>query len=171
MIGRERETELSRISKDKELETEKRSIAEVIRERIAVDKTVAEQEENIKKLRVVEEAQRTREAIVIRAEAEAQENLVKGIKAAEASEQAAKHKAREELTLAEARQQTAELETRAKIRLAEGIQAEEAAMRPRRGAGQGARRRRAGEGRPRRSDRRTREGDRDRRGAARQAEG
>ncbi|WP_284739885.1 flotillin family protein [Amycolatopsis sp. RTGN1] len=127
VIGRERETELSRISKDKELETEKRSIAEVIRERIAVDKTVAEQEENIKKLRVVEEAQRTREAIVIRAEAEAQENLVKGIKAAEASEQAAKHKAREELTLAEARQQAAELETRAKIRLAEGIQAEEAA--------------------------------------------
>jgi uncharacterized membrane protein YqiK len=127
VIGRERETELSRISKDKELETEKRSIAEVIRERIAVDKTVAEQEENIKKLRVVEEAQRTREAVVIRAEAEAQENLVKGIKAAEASEQAAKHKAREELTLAEARQQTAELETRAKIRLAEGIQAEEAA--------------------------------------------
>ena len=127
VIGRERETELSRISKDKELETEKRSIAEVIRERIAVEKTVAEQEENIKKLRVVEEAQRTREAVVIRAEAEAQENLVKGIKAAEASEQAAKHKAREELTLAEARQQTAELETRAKIRLAEGIQAEEAA--------------------------------------------
>jgi uncharacterized membrane protein YqiK len=127
VIGRERETELSRISKDKELETEKRSIAEVIRERIAVEKTVAEQEENIKKLRVVEEAQRTREAVVIRAEAEAQENLVKGIKAAEASEQAAKHRAREELTLAEARQQTAELETRAKIRLAEGIQAEEAA--------------------------------------------
>ncbi|WP_086837739.1 hypothetical protein [Amycolatopsis kentuckyensis] len=127
VIGRERETELSRISKDKELETEKRSIAEVIRERIAVEKTVAEQEENIKKLRVVEEAQRTREAIVIRAEAEAQENLVKGIKAAEAAEQAAKFKAREELTLAEARQQAAELETRAKIRLAEGIQAEEAA--------------------------------------------
>ncbi|OXM68240.1 hypothetical protein [Amycolatopsis vastitatis] len=127
VIGRERETELSRISKDKELETEKRSIAEVIRERIAVEKTVAEQEENIKKLRVVEEAQRTREAVVIRAEAEAQENLVKGIKAAEAAEQAAKFKAREELTLAEARQQAAELETRAKIRLAEGIQAEEAA--------------------------------------------
>ncbi|MEU0529098.1 flotillin family protein [Amycolatopsis tolypomycina] len=127
VIGRERETELFRIAKDKELETEKRSIAEVIRERIAVEKTVAEQEENIKKLRVVEEAQRTREAVVIRAEAEAQENLVKGIKAAEAAEQAAKFKAREELTLAEARQQAAELETRAKIRLAEGIQAEEAA--------------------------------------------
>ncbi len=128
VIGRERETELSRISKDKEVETEKRSIAEVVRERIAVDKTVAEQEENIKKLRVVEEAQRQREATIIRAEAEAQENLVKDIKAAEAAEAAARYKAREELALAEARQQAAELETQAKIRLAEGIQAEEAAV-------------------------------------------
>ncbi|GII58436.1 hypothetical protein Pth03_68250 [Planotetraspora thailandica] len=127
VIARERETELSRIAKDKELEVEKRAIAEVTRERIAVDKTVAEQEENIKRLRVVEEAERVRQALVIQAEAEAQENLVKDIKAAEAAEQAAKHKAREELVLAEARQQAAELDSRAKIRLAEGLQAEAAA--------------------------------------------
>jgi uncharacterized membrane protein YqiK len=128
VIARERETELSRIAKDKELEVEKRAIAEVTRERIAVDKTVAEQEETIKRLRVVEEAERSRQALVIGAEAEAQENLVKDIKAAEAAEQAAKHKAREELVLAEARQQAAELDSRAKIRLAEGLQAEAAAV-------------------------------------------
>ncbi|MGW0482910.1 flotillin family protein [Nonomuraea sp. NPDC003214] len=127
VIARERETELSRIAKDKEVETEKRSIAEVIRERIAVDKTVAEQEEAIKRLRVVEEAERTRQSVIIAAEAEAQENLVKGIKAAEAAEAASKFRAREELVLAEAKQQAAELEARAKIRLAEGIQAESAA--------------------------------------------
>ncbi|MBB5130364.1 putative membrane protein YqiK [Thermocatellispora tengchongensis] len=127
VIARERETELSRIAKDKEVEGEKRSIAEVVRERIAVEKTVAEQEENIKRLRVVEEAERTRQAVVIQAEAEAQENLVKDIKAAEAAEAAAKHRAREELVLAEARQQAAELDARAKIRLAEGLQAEAAA--------------------------------------------
>ncbi|MFF0865040.1 flotillin family protein [Nonomuraea sp. NPDC003560] len=127
VIARERETELSRIAKDKEVETEKRSIAEVIRERIAVDKTVAEQEESIKRLRVVEEAERTRQQVIIAAEAEAQENLVKDIKAAEAAEAASKFKAREELVLAEARQQAAELEARAKIRLAEGVQAESAA--------------------------------------------
>ena len=92
-----------------------------------MEKTVAEQEENIKRLRVVEEAERTRQAVVIHAEAEAQENLVKDIKAAEAAEAAAKFKAREELVLAEARQQAAELDTRAKIRLAEGLQAEAAA--------------------------------------------
>ncbi|WP_158846996.1 SPFH domain-containing protein [Saccharothrix deserti] len=127
VIGRERETELSRISANKEVEGEKRAIAEVVRERIAVEKTVAEQEEIIKRLRVVEEAERTRQTMVIHAEAEAQEGLVKDIKAAEASEQAAKFKAREELVLAEARQQAAELDTRAMIRLAEGKQAEAAA--------------------------------------------
>ena len=127
VIGRQRETELSTIAKNKEVEGEKRAIAEVIRERIAVEKTVAEQEENIKRLRVVEEAERTRQAVVINAEAEAQEALVKDIKAAEAAEAAAKFKAREELLLAEARQQTAELDARAKIRLAEGTQAEAAA--------------------------------------------
>ncbi len=127
VIARERETELSRISKDKEVEGEKREIAEVVRERIAVERTVAEQEETIKKLRMVEEAERMRQALVIQAEAEAQENLVKGIKAAEAAEEAAKFKAREEVLLAEARQQTSELDARAKIRLAEGVQAETAA--------------------------------------------
>jgi uncharacterized membrane protein YqiK len=127
VVAREREIALASAAKDKEVEVEKRSVAEVVRERIAVDKTVAEQEENIKRLRAVEEAERTRQAIVIKAEADAQENLVKDIKAAEAAEAAAKHKAREELLLAEARQQAAELDTRAKIRLAEGEQAQAAA--------------------------------------------
>ncbi|GAA4052256.1 flotillin family protein [Nonomuraea soli] len=127
VISRERETELSRIAKDKEVETEKRSIAEVIRERIVVEKTVAEQEEGIKKLRALEEAERLRQTTIIAAEAEAQENLVKDIKAAEAAEAASKFRAREELVLAEARQQAADLDARAKIRLAEGVQASAAA--------------------------------------------
>lgn len=127
VIARERETQLTRISADKEVEAEKRDIAEVVRERIAVERTVAEQEENIKRLRAVEEAERARQAVIIRAEAEAQENLVKDIKAAEAAEAAAEHKAREELTLADARRQTAELDAQAKVRLAEGLRAEAAA--------------------------------------------
>ncbi|MEW2156823.1 flotillin family protein [Streptomyces sp. NPDC007189] len=127
VIARERETQLTRISAEKEVEAEKREIAEVIRERVAVDRTVAEQEESIKKLRVVEEAERERQALVIAAEAEAQEKLVKDIKAAEAAEQAATHRAAEELTLAEVRMKTADLDARAKLRLAEGVQAEAAA--------------------------------------------
>ncbi|MEV4937754.1 flotillin family protein [Streptomyces zaomyceticus] len=127
VIARDRETELTRISAEKEVESERRDIAEVIRERIAVDRTVAEQEESIKRLRTVEEAERTRQAIVIAAEAEAQEKLVKDIKAAEAAEQAAVHRAAEELTLAEARDKAADMDARAKIRLAEGAQAQAAA--------------------------------------------
>lgn len=127
VIARERETQLTRIAADKEVEAEKREIAEVIRERVAVDRTVAEQEESIKKLRAVEEAERQRQAVIIAAEAEAQEQLVKDIKAAEAAEQAATHRAAEELTLAEARLKTADLDARAKLRLAEGVQAESAA--------------------------------------------
>ncbi|MDW8808283.1 SPFH domain-containing protein [Streptomyces scabiei] len=127
VIARERETQLTRIAAEKEVEAEKREIAEVIRERVAVDRTVAEQEESIKKLRAVEEAERQRQAVIIAAEAEAQEKLVKDIKAAEAAEQAATHRAAEELTLAEARLKTADLDARAKLRLAEGVQAEAAA--------------------------------------------
>ncbi|MEV7733149.1 flotillin family protein [Streptomyces sp. NPDC088921] len=127
VIARERETELTRISASKEVEAEKREIAEVVRERIAVDRTVAEQEESIKKLRAVEEAERQRQAVIIAAEAEAQEQLVKDIKAAEAAEQAAVHRAAEEVTLAEARLKSADLDAQAKLRLAEGVQAESAA--------------------------------------------
>ncbi|MFC9277989.1 flotillin family protein [Streptomyces collinus] len=127
VIARERETQLTRIAAEKEVEAEKRDIAEVIRERVAVDRTVAEQEESIKKLRAVEQAERERQALVIAAEAEAQEKLVKDIKAAEAAEQAATHRAAEELTLAEARLRTADFDARAKLRLAEGVQAEAAA--------------------------------------------
>ncbi|MGV9761600.1 flotillin family protein [Streptomyces tricolor] len=127
VIARERETQLTRIAAEKEVEAEKRDIAEVIRERVAVDRTVAEQEESIKKLRAVEEAERQRQAVVIAAEAEAQEKLVKDIKAAEAAEQAAVHRAAEELTLAEARLKSADLDAQAKARLAEGIRAEAAA--------------------------------------------
>lgn len=127
VIARDRETELRRIAADKEVEAEKRDIADVVRERIAVEKTVAQQEEEIKKLRTVEEAERERQALIIAAEAQAQERLVKDIKAAEAAEQAAGHRAAEELTMAEARRKAADLDAQSAVRLAEGRRAEAAA--------------------------------------------
>jgi len=71
----------------KELEKEKAAIAQIQRERVAVEKTVATEEEAIETLRVVEEANRQRDAVVIGAEAEAQGEFVKDIKKAEAAEQ------------------------------------------------------------------------------------
>ncbi len=126
-ISREREVELQRIEKEKLLEVQKKEIADTIRARVAVDRTVAEEEERIKAVRVVEEAKRNREASLILAETEAQERLVKDIKAAEAQEKAAAHIAKQRLIMAEADLEAADRDARAKLRRAEGLQAEAAA--------------------------------------------
>jgi uncharacterized membrane protein YqiK len=127
VIGREREVALVGIARDREVEVQKKEIANVVRERIAVEKNVATEEENIKDIRAIAEANREKEAVRIAAEAEAQEAMVKQVKAAEASEQAAKFKARERAVAAEAELETADKLARAKIRIAEGVQAESAA--------------------------------------------
>ncbi len=126
-IGRERETELKRIEKEKALEVQKKEIADVIRGRIAVDKTVAEEEERIKDLRVLAAAKRAKDAKIIDAEAVAEQELVKVIKAAQAGEEAARFDAKQRLVTAEADLEASDRLARAKIRLAEGTQAEAAA--------------------------------------------
>lgn len=126
-ISREREVELQRIGKEKALEVERKAIADVVSTRIAVEKKVAAEEENIKQLRLVAEATRKKEAAIIDAEARAGQGVVERIKAAEASEEVAKHEARQRLIVAEAQLESADKEARAKIRLSEGLQAESAA--------------------------------------------
>ena len=126
-ISREREVELQRIAKEKALEVERKAIADVVRTRIAVEKTVAEEEERIKDLRLIAEAKRQKEKTIVGAEAQAQEHLVKEIKAAEASEEVNKIEARKKLQMAEADLEAADKSAKAKMRLAEGIQAEHAA--------------------------------------------
>ncbi len=127
VVERERAVELEVIEKEKALEVEKKNIADVIRDRVIVEKSVAIEEEEIEKVRMVAEAQRQKEAKIINAEAEAQEALVKEIKAAEADEKKASHKAREFEILASGRLKAAELDTQAKIKEADGIEAIHAA--------------------------------------------
>jgi uncharacterized membrane protein YqiK len=127
IVIREREVALQEINKQKDIEVEKKNIAEVIRERISVEKTVAVQEEEIKELRLVEEASRNKKAQVIMAESLAEQDLIKEIKAAEARETTAKHRASERVIMAEAARESATKEADAKIRLAEGIREEQAA--------------------------------------------
>jgi len=127
VITREREIELQRIAKEKALEEERREIANVIRERVVVEKTVAEEEEKTKELRMVSEADREKQVLILHAEAEAEKTFVTDIKAAQASQEAAKFRAQEQLTLAEAERESADKQAAAKIRLAEGMQAEAAA--------------------------------------------
>jgi uncharacterized membrane protein YqiK len=127
VVGREREVAILSIARDKEVETQKKDIATVIRERISVEKSVAAEEELIKDIRVVALANREKESVRIAAEAQAIDASVKVLKAAEASEEAAKFKARERGVLADAELETADKLSRAKVRAAEGTQAEAAA--------------------------------------------
>ena len=127
VVSREREVELQRIEAEKAVEVEKKEIANVIRERISVDKTVAVEEERIKEVREVSEADRAKQTKVLAAEALAEEDKVKEVKAAEAEELAAKHRALEITTLAQARLEASAKEADAKKKMAEGVQAERAA--------------------------------------------
>ncbi len=127
IVAREREIELQRIAKEKAIEEERRDIANVVRERVIVEKTVAEEEEKTKELHAVMEAERDKKVLILGAEAEAEEVLVKDIKAAEASQKASEFRIKEQLSQAEADREMSDKQALAKIRLAEGVQAESAA--------------------------------------------
>lgn len=127
IVSREREVELQKIEAEKAVEVEKKEIANVIRERVVVDKTVAIEEERIKEVREVSEADRAKQTQVIAAEANAEEEKVRQVKAAEAEELSAKHKAVEITTIAQARLEASAKEADSQKKLAEGTQAERAA--------------------------------------------
>ena len=127
IVSREREVDLQKIEAEKAIEIQKKEIANVIRERVVVDKTVAIEEERIKEVREVSEADREKQVTVLAAEAKAEQEKIKQVKAAEAEEASAKHKAIEITTLAQADLEAVSKEADAKKKMAEGIQAERAA--------------------------------------------
>lgn len=127
IVAREREVELQRIDKEKALEEERKNIANVIRERVAVDKTVAQEEERIKEVRAVSEADRQKQVAILEAEAIAEQELVQQVKKAQADEERSKHKAVEINTMAQAELEAAAKQAEAKIRMAQGVEAERAA--------------------------------------------
>jgi uncharacterized membrane protein YqiK len=127
IVSREREVELSRIAKEKALEGERKEIADLLSTRIAVEKKVAEEEERIKTLRALADAERKKDVVRIGAEAAAQEKLVKDIKGAEAAEEVAKYQARMMLIEADAQLEAADKSAKAQIRRADGTKAEQAA--------------------------------------------
>ncbi|MDP0490563.1 MAG: flotillin family protein [Verrucomicrobiota bacterium JB023] len=148
-IERERVTELKSIEAEKAVEVQKKEIQDVIRERVAVEKTVVEEQQRIKDTEEFATADRQKQVTVTLAEAEAQEKMIERIKQAEAQKEAAqlaadehayevmkdaeaKRKAAEMLAeekviAAEAEQTSAEKVSQAKKMLAEAIAKEAAA--------------------------------------------
>lgn len=124
---RERAVGLAQIDKDKAIEVEKRNIQEVIRERVAVERSVVEEQENIKDTEQFKGADRLKRVEVTKAEMTAQESLVKEVKAAEAAKTAAELKAEQLVIEAEADRQASEKQMQATKMLAEAKTADEAA--------------------------------------------
>ena len=103
IVDKNASVEVAEIEKEKRIEKQKKEIADIERERVAVEKTVAVEEEHIKTLRVVEESKRLKDAQVIAAQANAEEELVKKTTHAKAEEAASKHEAVRIVNLADAR--------------------------------------------------------------------
>ncbi|MFV0443961.1 MAG: flotillin family protein [Planctomycetaceae bacterium] len=118
---------LAEIEKEKAIEVEKRNIQDVIRERVAVERSVVEEQQRIKDTEEFATVDRAKRVAITDAERAAEESLVKEIKAAEAARKAAEFEAERVVLEAEANRSAAEKETAAKKLLAEAIQAEQAA--------------------------------------------
>jgi len=124
---RERIVTLAQIEKEKAVEQEKKNIQDIIRERVAVEKTVVQEEEKIKDTKAFAEADRNKKVAITRAEMIAEQNLVQQIKSAEAGKMAAEHEAKKKLIDAQAAQEVAVKDADAKKIMAEATAAEESA--------------------------------------------
>ncbi|WP_417374851.1 flotillin family protein [Gimesia maris] len=119
---------LAEIDKDKAIEVEKRNIQEVIRERVIVERAVVEEEERIKDTHEFATADRLKQVTVTKAEMEAQENLVKEVKAAEAQKSSAELLAEKVVIEAEAEKTATEKKSDAIKVMAEAKTADGAAI-------------------------------------------
>lgn len=125
---RERVVGLANIEKEKAIETEKRNVQDVIRERVVVERSVVEEQERIKDTEQFATADREKKVAVTLAEKEAEEALVKDVKAAEAAKKAAEFEAEKTVVVAEADRAAAEKKTAATKMLAEAKTADHAAI-------------------------------------------
>jgi uncharacterized membrane protein YqiK len=125
---RERVVTLAQIEKEKVVEVEKKNIQDVIRDRVALEKGVVEEQENMKDIQAFKTADRDKQVKITLAEANAQEDLIKTIKAAEAQKEAAKQKAEEINIEALAHKEASVKEAEARKILAEAQAKEEATV-------------------------------------------
>ena len=124
---RERIVTLAQISKEKAIEEEKKVIQEVIRERVAIEKTVVVEEESIKDTKTKSLADREKLVAITKAEELAEADLVQQIKSAEAGKKSAEFKAEQVMIDAKAEQDSSMQRAQAIKVMAEADAAKEAA--------------------------------------------
>ncbi|TWU59018.1 Inner membrane protein YqiK [Rubripirellula tenax] len=127
MTERLRLVGVAEIEKEKAIEVEKRNIQEVIRERVAIERTVVEEKERIKDTEDIAKADRLKKVQVTAAEMKAEEELIRVTKAAQAEKDSATLLAEKIRIDAEARRDAAEKDTEGAKMLADGTMATQAA--------------------------------------------
>jgi len=115
------------VEKEKAIEVEKRNIQEVIRERVAVERAVVEEQERIKDTEEFAAAERLKKVQVTAAQMKAEEELIRQTKLAQAEKDASELLADKIRIEADAARDAAEKETAATKMLAEATSAKEAA--------------------------------------------
>ena len=125
---RERVVSLAQIEKEKAVEIEKRNIQDAIRERVVMEKTVVEEQEKIKDVVALKEANRSKDVALIKANLEAEQALIEDVKAAESREKAAKFDAQKVIIEAGAKKDAADMEADARKIIAEAKAKEEATI-------------------------------------------
>ncbi|MGC6443497.1 MAG: SPFH domain-containing protein [Rubripirellula sp.] len=127
MTERKRVVGVADVEKEKAIEVEKRNIQEVIRERVAVERAVVEEQERIKDTEEIAAAERLKKVQVTAAEMRAEEELIRQTKLAQAEKDASVLFAEKIRIEAEAKRDAAEKETAATKMLAEAEAAKAAA--------------------------------------------
>jgi uncharacterized membrane protein YqiK len=127
MTERMRVVGVADVEKEKAIEVEKRNIQEVIRERVAVERGVVEEQERIKDTHEIATAERLKKVQVTAAEMKAQEELIRQTQLAQAERDASELLAEKVRIEAEARRDAAEKDTAAAKMLAEAEAAKSAA--------------------------------------------
>jgi len=125
---RERIVTLAQIEKEKAVEIEKKNIQDVIKDRVVLEKGVIEEQEKMKDIEAFKTADRNKQVTITNAEANAQEDLIKTTKEAEAKKEAMKQRAEEINIEAQAKRDASEKEADARKTIAEAKAKEEATI-------------------------------------------
>ncbi len=125
---RERIVTLAQIEKEKAVEEEKKNIQDVIRDRVAVEREVVEEQEKIKDTEAIATAERDKKVALTLAEQKAEEELVRKIKGAEADKEAAQLEAEKRMIEANALREAIDKEAEAKKIMADAVAEEHASI-------------------------------------------
>ena len=123
---RERIVTLAQIEKQRAIEQEQKTIQDVIRERVQLEKGVAEEKQNLQDIEELRTVDRQKQVGITEAQTEAEQNLIRSVKQAEAEKMVAEERAKQLLIDANAQKEASAKQAEARKILAEAQAKEDA---------------------------------------------